>query len=174
MSTPQWYVAYTYSKFERKVLKQVVDAGYEAYLPVHKVYRKWSDRVKQIEMPLFPSYLFINTLECCLHELKDMAGIAQFVAFGGKYATIRNQEIQLIKDLVQQGKDVVARPELLKVGQRVRVVRGPFRGLVGVLEKRSGKNRLVVNIDSLRQNISVEMPMTYLRRVHSDLLAYNS
>lgn len=162
MKDTKWYVAYTYPRAEKAIHQKLTELGVEAFLPLHKVKRKWSDRIKEIEVPLFSNYLFVNTGLVDIPRLADINGIAKFVSFRKEFATIREKEITLIKKLVSYGKDVRVEQNRLISGQRVMVNKGPFVGLEGKLIKELGKDRFILSIDDLQQNISLNIPAAYL------------
>lgn len=165
MKNLQWYIAYTYSKSERKVLRRIQDMGIECFLPLHTVKRKYSDRIKLVEVPLFSSYLFIRTTESVLPQLTSIDGIARFLSFANEFATIRTSEIDLIKKIVRVGKEVSVANGSFEKGQRVMLNNGPFAGLEGVLLREKGKNRFIVSIEALNQTISIDIPTRHFTHV---------
>ena len=162
MNTTKWYVAYTYPRAEKAIYQKLSDLGVETFLPLHKVRRKWSDRIKEVEVPLFSNYLFVNTKLVNIPKLTDINGIARFVSFRKEFATIREKEITLIKKLVDCGDEVRVEQNSLISGQRVLVNKGPFVGLEGKLIKDVGKDRFILSIEDLQQNISLNIPAAFL------------
>ena len=165
MSNYGWYVAYTYPKSEKKVRKKVEDAGFKSFLPLQKVRRVWSDRIKMIEIPLFPNYLFIHTSLAFIPSLTDINGVSRFVSFQNEYAKVKEKEISLIRKLVDKGEDVKVQFQKFCEGQQVKVKEGPFMGLQGLLVKEEGKNRFIIEIEGLKQLLSVSIATRYLEIV---------
>ncbi len=163
MREAKWHIAYTYPRSEKKVFSRTQQMGVESFLPLHTEKRYWSDRIKFIEVPLFSSYIFIKTPEFYIPRLMEINGISRFISFNRKFATIDDAEIQLIKDLLKETKDVkVLDKEEFRKGKRVRVVRGPFQGLEGTTVSEQGKNRLIITIEGMDQELSVNIPMSHL------------
>ncbi len=92
---PQWVAAYTSPRAEKTVTLRIAqELGLETYLPLHRVLRKWSDRMKSVEVPLIPSYTFIKMRECDLWNVRDIYGICGFVSFPSTgIAVIPEQDI---------------------------------------------------------------------------------
>lgn len=162
MEKKEWFVAYTVSKAEKLINTQIQELGIESYLPLQKVKRQWSDRVKLVEVPLFPSYLFVKTTKEKIPQLKSMRGIAWFIAFQNKLATIQEQEIELIRKVLAGGKEVIVTNNKFNSGQQVMIKEGPFAGLEGILIKEKGKNRFIMELKGLEQSISIDIPTNYL------------
>ena len=126
----------------------LLNKGVESYCPLNRVRRKWSDRIKTIEEPLFKSYVFVKIAEELRSDVRMTDGVINFVYWNGKPASIKEKEIQLIKRFLDEHDNV----ELVKMeprkDERVRVLSGPLMDQEGkVLEV---KNKLVkVAIDSL-------------------------
>ena len=80
--TPQWVAVYTSPRTEKAVTARIANELHlETYLPLHHVLRKWSDRIKSVEVPLIPSYTFVKLRECDLHRVREISGVAGFVSF---------------------------------------------------------------------------------------------
>jgi len=144
----KWYAIYTRPRWEKKVNGLLVNKGVESYCPLNRVRRKWSDRIKTIEEPLFKSYVFVKISEESRSDVRMTDGVINFVYWNGKPALIKEKEIQTIKRFLDEHDNV----ELVKIeprkDERVRVLSGPLMDQEGkVLEV---KNKLVkVAIDSL-------------------------
>ncbi|MDZ4679465.1 MAG: UpxY family transcription antiterminator [Saprospiraceae bacterium] len=128
MNHQKRFIAYTHSNSEKKVHSRILNLGIESYLPLHKVKKKWSDRTKVMELPLFSSYLFVKTTEDKIPKLMGIEGIARFLSFEKKLATIKEREIELIKKIIKDGKDINAEKGTFSNGQRVRITGGNYSG----------------------------------------------
>jgi len=157
-----WYIAYTQSRFERKIHTRIQRLGIQSFLPLHKVKRKWSDRIKIVEVPLFPSYVFVNTTSSMVSRLKTINGLSTFLSFNNKLATIKEQEIETIKKVLETETQINIQKGLFYEGKKIIFKDGPFSNLEGVLTKQQGKYRFVVNFDELANSLSVELPVEYL------------
>ena len=158
MKQQNWFVAYTYPKAEKKVSNRILEAGFDSFLPLQKVRRVWSDRIKYIEEPLFSSYVFVKTDVTNLPRLTDIHGLSRFIAFQGEYAKVKEKEIKMIQKFVTSGVDIDVFSGRLREKQLVRVKSGPFAGMEGLLVRKEGKGRFVVEIKGISQSISVNIP----------------
>ncbi len=162
MNSLQWYVAYTFSRSEKKINTRIQQLGIQSFLPLKKVKRKWSDRLKIVEVPLFPSYVFVNTIESKISKLKSIDGIATFLSFGNKLATVKQDEIDLIRKVVQCEVNVEVVTKKFTEGQKVKIQRGPFAGLRGTLIKEQSKRRFIVELNNLNHHLLIDIPAYYL------------
>jgi transcription antitermination factor NusG len=120
----RWFVLYTKPRWEKKVATQLNKKGFEVYCPLNKVRRKWSDRYKIIEDPLFKSYVFIyfDIDEQTRVRLTD--GVVNFVYWQGSPAIIKESEIVLIKRFLNEFTDVRVKTIEVNPGIKVRVKTG--------------------------------------------------
>ncbi len=153
-----WFIAYTYPKAEKKIHTRINELGVESFLPLQKVKRKWSDRTKIIEVPLFPSYMFVYTTEKSIPKLLGIREIVRFLSFESKLATIKKKEIEFIKQALKEGKELRVEKELFEKGQKVFLNEGPFLGLEGTLIQERSKNRFIIELKVLKQSLSIEVP----------------
>jgi len=154
---PHWYSVYTRPCHEKRLLQELIQQNIEAFLPTYSVRRRWSDRYKVIEEPLFKSYLFVNIdYEGRYRDTLRPYGAVDFVSFGGEPAQIPEQEIESIRRLVTCELPYQPHP-YLKVGRRVRVRSGPLKGCEGILIRKKNLARLVLSINLLQQAVSAEI-----------------
>jgi transcription antitermination factor NusG len=128
MKPDKWYVLYTSPRAEKMVEKRLITDGVEAYLPLYNSKRKWSDRIKVVEMPLFTSYIFVHCNEYKVRMLSMYQGVVGAVYYLGKPAVVRDEEISAIKEFVLLAND----NRVISEGDVVDIISGPF-------EYRSGK-----------------------------------
>lgn len=122
-----WYVLYTKPRAEKQVAQRIVELGVEMYLPLHKVKRKWSDRVKIVEVPLFNSYIFVKVAQSQLQSLSVINGVSRIVYYLRKPAVVRDAEIEAIKEFL-----VLAEySEIIFEGDLVAINQGLFENVTG-------------------------------------------
>jgi len=144
----KWLAVYTRPRWEKKVNQLLIEKGVESYCPLNKVRRKWSDRVKVVEEPLFKSYVFLKVNDEGRTTVRMTPGVINFVYWNGKPAVIKEKEINAIKRFLDEYENVEVRPMDLKVQQRVIITTGPLMDQQGkVLAVRQKKAK--VAIDSL-------------------------
>ena len=141
-----WFVCYTKPRWEKKLAAKLTKLGYDVYAPLHKVRRKWSDRYKVIELPLFTGYIFVSAADSRKWALLDVPGIMNFVRHENKPAIVPEKEINRIKRFLQEFDEVnVVENEKLEKDSRVVVSTGVFMDYKGiVLEVRGNKARVQI------------------------------
>ena len=157
-----WHALYVRSRMEKKVLSQLEDGGYQAYLPVVTRVRQWSDRKKKVEEPLFKSYVFVCSNEREHIPILNVYGVIRFVTFERKAVVVPENQILAIKKFVsdlEKGEEYkMMNDGKLEVGQKVRIINGPMKGLTGTLETIYNKRHLIVYIEVVGQYIPVHIP----------------
>ena len=156
-----WYAVYTKPRWEKKVAGRIADKGLEVYCPLNKVRKKWSDRYKVVEEPLFKSYVFVCIEEDQQTRVRLTDGVVNFVYSQGKPACIRAQEIDMIKKFLNEYQDVQAAPLDLKAGMRVRINAGIFMDVEGFVIDQ--KNKLVsVQLETLGYELTARFDIANL------------
>jgi len=139
---------YTRPRWEKKVNLLLTEKGLESYCPLNKVRRKWSDRVKVVEEPLFKSYVFVKVCDDDRTAVRMTPGAINFVYWDGKPAVIREKEIVAIKRFLNEYENVQVQQLDIKLNQRVRIINGTLMDQEGkVLDIRH--KTVKVAIDSL-------------------------
>lgn len=150
----KWYAVYTKARWEKKVHQILTEKGIESYCPLNKVRRKWSDRYKTVEEPLFKSYVFVRITPVQQSNVRLTPGVMNFVYWLGKPAVIRNKEIETIKRFLDECENVMIEPAQVKVGQQVVIQAGPFMNKLGKVADVRNK-KVVVCLTDLGVNLVV-------------------
>lgn len=144
----KWYAIYTRPRWEKKVNLLLSEKGIECYCPLNKIKRKWSDRLKTVEEPLFKSYVFVKVYDGEKTIVRMTAGVINFVYWNKKPALIKEKEIQTIKRFLDEHENIQVYPMDLKLNDRVRITAGSLMDQEGkVLDIR--RKAVKVAIDSL-------------------------
>jgi transcription antitermination factor NusG len=130
-SKKNWYVVYTKPRWEKKVFALLTNQQIEAYCPLNRVRKKWSDRIKWVEDPLFKSYVFVRLTEAELVGVRMVAGVVNFVYWLGKPAIVKNKEIEIIRKFLNDYKEVWAEPADLQQDSTVVIRQGAFMNKEG-------------------------------------------
>ena len=133
--TKNWYAAYTKPRWEKKVDKLLKTKGYESYCPLNKVRRKWSDRYKIVEEPLFTSYVFVLLSVDQFAEVRQVSGIINFLYWNGKPGIVKNEEIVAIKKFLNEFEVVSAVSMDFKPRSKVIIGQGAMMGKEAVVER---------------------------------------
>lgn len=160
----KWYALYTRPRWEKKVNDLLTRKGMESYCPLNRVRRRWTDRTKIVQVPLFTSYVFVHIKEAEKGEVRFTDGVVNFVYWERKPAIIRNEEIELIKKFLRDYEDVEVRPLTLTEGQRVRIRTGVMMNKEGVVAQIKN-NRAVVVIESLGYELAAQFEKRNLEPV---------
>ena len=144
----KWLAVYSRPRWEKKVTQLLKEKRFECYCPLNKVRRKWSDRVKLVEEPLFKSYVFIKVTDEDRTAVRMTPGVVNFVYWDGKPAVIREKEINAIKRFLNDHENVEVRALDIKAHQRVKITSGPLMDQEGEVLELQHKT-VKVAIDSL-------------------------
>lgn len=164
-AVPKWYAIYTHPRAEKQVYTRLVEIGVETFLPLQKTYRQWSDRKKLVEKPLLSSYVFVKVIQKEFPKVYRTNGVVKFVSFEGQPVSIPQNQIDNLRLLVNSDAEIEVSSEKFAQGDQVEVISGSMTGLTGELIKIGGKNRVIVRIDKLEQNILLTIPVTFLRKM---------
>ena len=162
---PKWYAIYTNPRAEKQVRDRLMEAGVEVFLPLQKTFRIWSDRKKLVERPLLSSYVFVKVIPKDYPKVYQTFGVVRFITFEGQPASIPENQIDNLRLLINSDTEIEISSEKFKQGDNVEVIRGSLVGLTGELVTIGSHSRVVVRIDRLDQNLILNIPMTFLRRL---------
>lgn len=152
----RWYATYVCSRHEKQVLSQLQERKISSFLPVYRSVRRWKDRRKELELVLFPGYVFVHIdLKERLRVLQ-LPSVVRFVSFNGQPAPLQDDEIEILSRGLASGIRAEPHP-YLKVGQRVHIRSGPLAGANGILARRKDKFRVVLSIDLIMRSVAVEV-----------------
>lgn len=158
-----WYVIYTKPRHEKSVFSKLNELKIDSFLPMMKRLRNWNDRKKYIDMPLFPSYLFVY-----LNNVKDYymglgtEGVLYFVRTGKVIARIADSVINNIKLIINQGDEVEITSSRFQAGQQLFIQDGPLTGLSCEVVDYNEKKKILVRVQLIQRNILVSLPSEYL------------
>jgi transcription antitermination factor NusG len=161
-----WFALQVRTRHESGVAGFLEGKGYELFLPQYTCRRRWSDRVKEVEVPLFPGYLFCRFNVHDRLPILQTPGVVQIVGFNRVPVPIEGTEIQAIQALVASGLPRQPWP-FLTVGDHVRIEAGPLRGYEGLLVDFKGNHRLILSIGLLQRSVAVEIDATSVKSLGS-------
>jgi transcription antitermination factor NusG len=157
-----WYALQVRSRHEMGVAGHLRGIGYEEFLPLYKCRKRWSDRIKEVQAPLFPGYLFCRFDPQNRLPILKTPGVIQIVGYNRQPIPVDEDEVKSIQTLVTSGIPNQPWP-FLKVGERVQIEAGPLRGLEGVLTEFKGNRRLILSVSLLQRSVAVEMDAAFVR-----------
>ncbi len=167
-SSPSWYALYTKHQHEKTVARNLTSKGFEIFLPLYATIRNWKDRVKLVNLPLFPCYVFLKgNLERRL-DIVSTPGVHALVSNAGQPAAIPAAELEGIRQAVGSGARVEPHP-FLKCGDWVTVKCGPLAGIQGVMVRKKSVCRLVLCVEMLGTAAAVEVDAVSIERLNEKL-----
>jgi len=153
-----WYAVQTRARHERVVADRLQEQGLTTFLPLVTEIHRWSDRRKQVELPLFSCYIFVRMIPTGEQRLQvhRVNGVFRIVGWNGAGMPIPDEQIAAVRTLAEQQVPWLAHP-FLKVGQRVRIRGGALDGVEGVLSAVAGERSLVVSVDAIQRSLAVRI-----------------
>ncbi len=152
----RWYAAYTAPRHEKRVSMELEGQEIHCFLPLYKSVRRWKDRRKQIDLPLFPGYVFVHMALRDRLRVLQLPGVVQLVSFNGKPAALPDAEIEVLRNALTGHASAKPHP-YLAVGRRVRVRSGSVAGVEGILVRRKQKFRVVLSIELIKRSMAIEV-----------------
>jgi transcription antitermination factor NusG len=154
-----WHAIYVSSRAEKKVCENLNNRNIEAYVPVIKTIRQWSDRKKKIELPLISGYVFVRINLSEKDSVLQTKSVVNFVKSQGVIATIREEEIERLKQLVELGYHLEVTPlTTINHGDKIKISSGTLKGIEGVVIDANGNKLIEVLLESIGQCIRVKLP----------------
>ncbi|MFQ5538351.1 MAG: UpxY family transcription antiterminator [Gemmatimonadota bacterium] len=168
LSEPRWYALRTRARAEKKTDILLRRAGIETFAAVVEVERRWKDRTRRVEVPLFSGYIFVHIpLEDSVRVLRQ-PGAVELVKSRGVPAPLREEEMDAVMRLVR-GMEATGNPpvetDYLQPGMPVLVTQGPFQGMKGVLMEARGRSVVAVKLDAIRMARAVQVDRRWVKRV---------
>jgi len=156
MPGSSWFAITVKIQYEKVVADALTARGLEAFLPYYVAQRRWSDRVKKIQVPLFSGYVFGRFDAERRSEVCTIPGYRSIVSFGGKPTPVDPQELEVIRRVVQADGLFEPHP-FLRTGQTVRVTRGPLAGVEGILTQMTDGFQVIVSVSILQRSVAVKL-----------------
>lgn len=151
-----WYAAYTRARHEKRVAQNLAERQVNCFLPVYRSLRRWKDRRKQLELALFPSYVFVRIAHENWLQVLKVPSVVSLVSCNGQPVPIPDDEINVLQRGLGGNIHVEPHP-YLTAGRRARVKNGPLTGAQGILVRRKNNLRLVLSVELLMRSLAVEL-----------------
>ena len=161
-----WYAIHVRTRFERAVARNLRAKGYEEFLPLFRRTSYWSDRKKEIELPLFPGYVFCRFNPLYRLPILMIPGVNSVVGIGKTLMPVEERELDTVRAVLQSNAYCEPWP-YLELGQHVRVERGPLAGTQGIVTILKSTCRLIISVNLLQRSVAVEIDRECLRPIPS-------
>ena len=157
-----WYAAYTRAQHEKHVAAELGMREVEHFLPPYSSMRRWKDRRVQLQLPLFPGYVFVRLALRERLRVLQIPSVVRLVGFSGQPTALPDTEMEIMRSGLSQSLRAEPHP-FLTVGRRVRITGGPFAGLEGVLRRKKSGMRVVVSLGLIQRSVAVDVDVADLR-----------
>ena len=152
---PAWYAAYTSPRHEKAAAEYLQRKSVEVFLPLYRANRNWNGRRAVVQLPLFPSYLFVRIRARDRLTVLEVPQVVRMVSFNGRLAQLPEAEIETLKTALQARN---SRPHTyMPTGTRIRIAAGPLCGIEGIVLRGKGSARIVVSINMIMKSVAVEL-----------------
>ena len=164
----RWFAVYTRYKREKQVLKRLQEKGIETYLPLQRLKRYYTRKVKQVELPLISCYIFTKITKSEYIPVLDTPDVVKFVRFSKNLISIPEREIRLIQRVIGEEVEIEVEPtRQMRKGDEVEIIGGRLTGLKGTLVNMDGKKHFVIELENLGYAMRMEVDPQYLQKIRS-------
>lgn len=160
----KWYPVYTNPKAEKKAHQSLLDKGVETYLPLRRQLKQWSDRKKWIDEPFIKSYLFVHITQQQQSEVLMTKGVARFIYFGGKVASMPDKQIEDLKLLMGSAVELEVTEENLLPGEKIVLKAGPLKGMVGEIISYRSQKQLALRLENMGFSVIIHVAASLIDR----------
>ncbi len=150
-----WRAVYLVARHEKAVAEQLHRRSIESFLPLYRTIHLWNGRKAEVELPLFPCYLFVRIAADHKLRVLEVPGVVQIVSFHGALAVVPEEELRALRAALQLRRSQPC--PYLSAGERVRIKAGPLTGLEGVVLRHNRSSRLIVSVGFIQRSVSVEL-----------------
>ena len=152
-----WYALYTKARAEKKVCAELQQKGIEAYLPLRRVLRHWSDRKKWVELPIISSYVFVHIRTDEYRQAFELKGVVRYVSHNGRAVVIPDHEIEAMRQTVTSNITFNVETSDIQKGQIVTIASGPLKGITGEVLEVQGDRKFYMRISHIGYTLIVTL-----------------
>jgi len=154
--SPRWYAAYVCARHEKRIARQLEERHLNCFLPTYRSVRRWKDRRKELEMVLFPGYVFVQMDPGDRLRVLQLPKVVRFVSFNGQPVALPDAELEGLRTGLASGVRALPHP-YLRAGRRVKIVYGPMAGAHGILTRWKDTLRVVISMEAIMRSVAVEI-----------------
>ncbi|MEO1263209.1 MAG: UpxY family transcription antiterminator [Bacteroidota bacterium] len=165
VTQPRWFAVYTRSKSEKVVQRLLASKKIENYLPLQKVTRRYTRKIKSHDIPLISCYIFVKITKDQYVPVLETENVVKFIRFSKNLVSIPEQEIEIMKLVVGEGENVEASIGRFDEGDVVEVIGGKLTGLRGQLIEKQGKKQMVVELENVGYSLKMNIDVSLLRKI---------
>ncbi len=161
----KWYPVCTHPRAEKKAHQALVNKGIEAYLPLRRQLKQWSDRKKWIDEPFIKSYIFVHVTQPEQTDVLMTKGITRFIYFGGKVTPMPDKQIEDLKLLLASTVELEVTEENLLPGEKIRLKAGPLKGMMGEIVSYRSQKQLALRLENLGCSVIIHASASLIDRL---------
>jgi len=163
--TLQWYAVRTFFRREKYVRDRLLDQGIEAWLPLQEKTRRYTRKVRKVQLPLISQYIFVKIDQEERARVLEVEGVIQFVRPSGYVVPIPQSEIDLLRRVIGEDLSTEVEEGTITEGDEVEIIAGELTGLKGQMVEERGKNRIAVNLTNMGLALWMEVPLSAVRKL---------
>src|SRR5208282_3123402 len=148
----KWFALQVRTRWESSTAVLLSGKGYQTLLPTFKTKKRWSGRLREVNSPLFPGYVFCHFDAQKRLPILVTPGVIAVVGRGRTPLPVEDTEIAAIQTAVRSQLRAEPWP-YLEIGERIRIADEAFDGLEGILINFKGSHRIVVSVSLLRRSV---------------------
>lgn len=167
---PRWFAVFTPFKREKLVCRQLQKKGIRAYLPIQQLIRRYTRKIRKVELPLISCYVFVKITRAEYVKVLETEQVLGFVKFSGNLIAIPDGEMELMKRVLGEGMEVNAAKQSYQEGDLVEVISGNLVGTRGKLCSIQGKKQFLVDLNFLGYTLQISIDPALLRKVEAGFL----
>ena len=164
-SEKRWFAVYTRFKGEKVVQQFLNNKNIENYLPLQKVVRRYTRKIKTHNIPLIPCYIFVKITKDQYVPVLETENVVRFLRFSKNLLSIPEEEIEILKRVVGEGEDVQAEAGIFNEGDLVEVIGGKLTGLKGRMVEKQGKKQMVIELENVGYSLRMNIDVSLLRKL---------
>ncbi|MBB3187236.1 UpxY family transcription antiterminator [Microbacter margulisiae] len=162
---PRWYAVYTAPRAEKKVSERFTEADIEHYLALQTVKRRWSDRIKEVIVPVIHGYIFVHIPTADFAKVTKIYGAIAFVRKDGKPVAIPDSQMERFRMMVEYADELVEfSMENFEPGETVKITKGPLAGVIGELVDIKGKHKVMIRLDQFGAALTT-VPASFVSKI---------
>lgn len=162
---PRWFAVYTRYKREKLVLKRLQQKGIEVYLPLQEFLRRHQRKTRVVELPVISCYIFVHITKASYVSVLETMDVVRFVRFSHNLIAIPDCEMQILKQVINEGLPIEAVPHGYEIGDMVEITSGNLKGLRGILSKKNTKNNFLIDLNSIGYSLRMQVDPRFLNKV---------
>ncbi len=164
LTEQRWFAVYTRFKREKQVELRLLEQGITTYLPLQEFTRRYTRKVRKVQIPLISCYLFVRITKKDYVRVLEDQDVVHFVNFAKNLIAIPEEEINILRRVVGEGIELETEPLQFTKGDTVEIVAGQLTGMKGKLVDRQNDKNLLIELDHIGYALRLQVPIEYLRR----------